>query len=115
GFGKDDASHPRLLLEELPAELEPLLRLRAVAGDDVLQLVPVGLGVLPDPVARLSQLRIRNRESELPDLRHVAVEELLPRLLVSLRLDPPDVHRVVVLRDRVAVELHQRSPPTVER
>src|SRR5919204_5502562 len=84
GFGQSDRAHPLLLLEEPPAELEPLLRLRAVAGDDVLELVPVGLGVLPHAVVVLAQRRVGHREAELPDLRDVAVEELLARLLVPL-------------------------------
>src|SRR5438132_5612539 len=54
-------------------------------------------------------------EPELEDLRHVAVEELLSRLLVSLRFDPPLEHRVVLGGDRIPVELHQRSPPAVQR
>src|SRR6266699_2703167 len=83
-----------------------------MSGDDALELVPVGLAVLPHAVTRLPQLRIGNAEPELPDLRDVPVEELLARFLVALRLDPPDVHRIVFLVDRVAVELHQRSPPT---
>src|SRR6478609_8219046 len=62
-----------------------------------------------------AQLRVWHRESQLPDLWHVAVEELLPRLAVPLRLDPPQVHRVLVGWDRVAVEMHQRAPPAVQR
>src|SRR5947207_15481335 len=90
-------AHPPLLLEEPAAEGEPLLGFRAVAGDDVLELVPVRLGVLPDPVVALAQLGVGNLEPELADLRHVPVEELLPGLLVPLRLDPPQVHRILVL------------------
>src|SRR6266511_2467704 len=115
GFGQHDRAHPRLLLEHPPTQFESLLRLRTVPRDDAFQLVPVRLAVLPHPVVVLAQLRIRNRQAELPDLRHVAVEELLPRLLVALRLDPPDVHRVVLGGDRIAVELHQRSPPARQR
>src|SRR2546430_7290278 len=71
--------------------------------------------VLPHSVVVLPQPGIGDRKAQLPDLRDVPVQELLARLLVSLGLDPPDVHRIVLLVDRVAVELHQRSPPTVER
>src|SRR5205814_6880690 len=110
-LGEDGSPHPGILLARPPPQLEPLRRLRAVAGDDMLQLVPVGLGVLPDPIVALAQLGVGDGQAELPDLRHVAVEELLPSLLVALRLDPPDVHRIVVARDRVAVELHQWAPP----
>ena len=35
------------------------------------------------PVVVLAQLRVGHRQAELPDLRHVAVEELLARLLVA--------------------------------
>src|SRR5262249_8083322 len=80
-YGETRVPHPLLLLEEAAAEREPLLGLRAVAGDDVLELVPVGLGVFPDAVVAAAQLRVRHRESELPDLRYVPVEEPLPRLL----------------------------------
>ena len=65
--------------------------------DDVLQLVPVRLRELPGAVVVLAQLRIGHRQAELPDLRHVAVEELLARLAVPLALDPPDVHGVLFL------------------
>ena len=87
-----------------------------MAGDDVAQHVPVGLGV--DPAIRclvLSKRRVGDLEAELADLRDVAVEELLSRLLVPLALDPPDEHRVLFGRDRVAVEMHERLPPAVER
>src|SRR5438270_4483962 len=97
------------------AEREPFLRLRAVTGDDVLELVPIGLGVLPHAVVALAELRVVQLEAELEDLRHVAVEELLARLLVALRLDPPLEHRVLAGWDRVAVELHERAPPSIER
>ena len=80
-----------------------------------MQPVPVGLGVLPDAVVAAAELRVGERQAELPDLRHVALEELLARLLVRLALDPPVDHRVVLGRDRVAVEHHQRLPPAVER
>src|SRR6185503_13611073 len=40
GFGEHDLPHPRFLVEHAPAQIEPLLRLRPVPGDDVLQLVP---------------------------------------------------------------------------
>src|ERR671928_169954 len=63
----------------------------------------------------LERLRVGHCQPELPDLRHIAVEELLPRLVVALALDPPDVHRVLVGGDRVAVELHQRAPPAIQR
>src|SRR5436190_859446 len=63
----------------------------------------------------LAQLGIGDGQPELRDLRHVAVEELLPRLVVALALDPPDVHRILVGWNRVPVELHQRAPPAVER
>src|SRR5439155_19456520 len=108
-------AYPPLLLEEAAAEREPLLCPRPVSRHDVLELVPVGLAELPLAVVALAQLRIRHRQPELPDLGNVAVEELLPRLAVPLRLDAPQVHRVLVLRDRVAVELHERPPPPVER
>src|SRR5947209_8773018 len=97
------------------AEGEPFLRLRAVTGDDMLELVPVGLGVLPDAVVALAELRVVQLEAELEDLRHVAVEELLARILIALRLDPPLEHRVDVGGNRVPVELHERPPPPVER
>src|SRR6476646_9434212 len=80
---------PLLLVEEAAAKLEPLLRARPVPGDDRLQLGPVGLAVLPDAVVRTAQVRVGHRQAELPDLRHVSLEELLPRLLVALCLDPP--------------------------
>src|SRR4029453_18540781 len=92
-------AHPRGVFPRAATEVEPVLRSRAVAGDDTAELVPVRLSVLPHALVVLAQLRIRNREPELPDLRDVAVEELLPRLFVALRLDPPDVHRVLVLCD----------------
>src|SRR5206468_3814920 len=57
----------------------------------------------------------QNGEAELPDLRYVAVEELLARLLVRLALDPPFDHRILGRFDRVAVEVHERRPPAVER
>src|SRR5207244_10451660 len=60
---------------------------RPVPGDDALELVPVRLAVFPDAVVALAQLRVGNREAELEDLRHVAVEELLPRLLVDRKSD----------------------------
>ncbi len=76
-------AHPLLLLEEAAPEREPL---GSCVGPwpvtTLLQLVPVGLGVLPDAVVALSQLRVGDVEAELADLRHVAVEELLARLLV---------------------------------
>src|SRR4029453_1268134 len=101
GFGEHDLTHPRLLLEEASTEREPLGRLRAVSGDDALELVPVRLGVLPHAVVVLAELRVRNRQPELPDLWDVPVEELLARVLVGLRLDAPEDHRVVLGRDRV--------------
>src|SRR5438046_10573073 len=113
-LGQHGAPYPGVLLASRPPQLQPLGRLRPVACHDMLELVPVRLGVLPDPVVPLAQPWIGNRQPELPDLRHVAVEELLPRLLVALRLDPPDVHGVVLARDRVAVERHQGAPPAVE-
>src|SRR5207253_6360377 len=70
---ENDAPDPRRVLARTAAQVEPILRLRTVAGDDPLQLVPVGLGVLPDTVVVLAQLRVRNREAQLPDLRHVPV------------------------------------------
>src|SRR5439155_14767520 len=100
---------PGRVLTRLAAQVEPVGRLRPVPGDDVHQLVPVGLGVVPAAgLLVLAQLWIRHRQAELPDLRHVAVEELLPRLVVALALDPPDEHRILFAGDRVAVELHQR-------
>src|SRR5262249_11342717 len=113
--GEDGFAHPLLLVEEATAKRESLLGLRAVASDDVLELGPVGLGVLPDAVVAPAQLRVGNGEAELADLRAVPLEELLARLLVPLRLDPPQVHRILVGGDRVPVELHQRAPPAVER
>src|SRR5205807_6454599 len=97
------------------ARVEPVGRLRAVARDDMAQLLPVGLGVLPDSLVALAQLRVRDGQAQLPDLGHVAVEELLPRLLVPLALDPPDEHRVLLAPDRVAVDLHPRAPPARDR
>src|SRR5207245_11344177 len=98
GLGENDGAHPGFLLQERPAELEPLLRLRPVARDDVLQLVPVRLAVLPDPIVVLPQLRIRHGQAELPALRHVPVAELLACLLVPLRLAAPGVQRMLLLR-----------------
>ena len=112
---ENGVAHPLLLLEEAAAEVEALRGAWAVAGDDALQFLPVGLAVLPHAVVVSAQLRIGNRQPELEDLRHVALEELLPRLFVALRLDPPQEHRVVLGRNRVPVELHQRAPPSVER
>src|SRR5205085_313388 len=115
GLREHDRPNPRLLLEEPSAELESLLALRAMAGDDVAQLVPVGLRVLPDAVVPPAELRIGKLEPELEDLRDVPLEELLARVLVPLALDAPDVHRILIRRDRVAVELHQWPPPAVDR
>src|SRR5207237_9161695 len=109
-----DLPYPGGVVRRLAAQVEAVGGARAVARDDVAELVPLGLGVLPHVVVALPQCRVRHLEPELPDLRHVAVEELLPRLLVALALDPPDVHRVFLARDRVAVELHQRPPPARE-
>src|SRR5262249_48674502 len=53
--------------------------------------------------------------AELTDLRDVALEELLARLLVPLTLDPPDEHRVLLGRNRVPVEVHERLPPAIKR
>jgi hypothetical protein len=86
-----------------------------VAGDDRRQLVPVGLRVLPRAVVGAPELRVGERQAELPHLRHVALEELLARLLVALALDPPLHHRILVGRNRVPVEHHERLPPAVER
>src|SRR5207244_1165789 len=105
-LGQHDVAYPRALLPPKTPELEPLRGPRAVSRDDVPELVPVGLGVLPDAVVALAQLCVGHRQPELPDLRDVPVEELLPRLLVPLRLDPPPDDRVVVRRNRVAVEHH---------
>src|SRR5439155_3171691 len=112
---ENGVAYPLLLLDEAAAEHEPLRGARPVTGDDALQLVPVRLGVFPHAVCVLVQLRVRDRQPELEDLRHVPVEELLARLLVPLRLDPPLEHWVLLGGDRVAVELHQWSPPAVER
>src|SRR5919109_374838 len=104
------------MLAAAPPEVDALLRGGAVAGDDGAQLLPVGLG--EEPAAALLVLAKRgvgDLEAELPDLRHVAVEELLASVLVALALDPPDVHRVLLRRDRVAVEVNERLPPAVER
>src|SRR5829696_2925156 len=114
-FGEDGAADPLGLRARGLAQLQPLLRHRAVTGDDVFELVPVRLGELPDAVVVLAQLRVRNGQPQLPDLRDVAVEELLARLAVALALDPPDIHRVVLGRNRVPVELHERPPPPVQR
>src|SRR4051794_24598989 len=85
--------HPGGVLARLAAEVEPVLGLRPVPGDDAHQLVPVRLGVEPAAgLLVLAQLRIGHGQAELPDLRHVAVEELPPRLVVALALDPPDEH-----------------------
>ena len=87
-----------------------------MAGDDRPQLLPVGLGVEPAVGFHvLAQARVGDLEPQLADLRHVAVEELLARILVRLALDPPDVHRVFLGRDRVSVEVHEGLPPAVER
>ena len=62
-----------------------------------------------------AELRVRQRQAELPDPRHVDRQELLAELLAGLRLDPPvevAVLRAVAAR---AVHLHQRAPPAVER
>src|SRR6266498_3793638 len=113
---KDGVPHPGCLLARPAPEAQSLLRLRPVARHDVLELVPVGLRILPDAVVvALAEPRVGHRQPELPDLRHVAVEELLARILVGLALDPPAVHRIVLRRDRVPVELHQRPPPTGHR
>src|SRR6266536_1068715 len=103
-FRDDDLAYPRRVLAGSPSQVQAVLRPRTVSGDDALELVPIGFGVLPYAVVRLAQLRVGNGETELPDLRHIAVEELLARFLVVLRLDPPDVHRILVARDRVPVE-----------
>src|SRR6478735_10774366 len=100
---KQRVADPLLLLEVPPTELEPVLRARPVPGYDRLELGPIGLGVLPHALVVSAQVRVRHRQAELPDLRHVPLEELLPSLLVALRLDPPEVHRILVARDRVAV------------
>src|SRR3954469_14541147 len=86
--GEHCATNPLVLVAGRAPQPEPLLRLRPVPGDDVLQLVPVGLRELPDAVLDLAQVWVRNGQPELPDLRDVAVQELLPRLAVSLALDP---------------------------
>jgi len=90
--------------------------MKPVPGHDRAQPFPVGLGV--EPAAALLVLAkggIRDLETEFTDLRHVPVEELLTGLLVPLALDAPDVHRVLVGGNRVAVEVHERLPPAVER
>ena len=61
-FGKNDAAHPLGLVPSRAPQAEPLFGLRAVAGDDVHELVPVGLAELPDPVIVLAQLRVGNRQ-----------------------------------------------------
>src|SRR5436309_15621039 len=86
GASRQRLAHPAPLLEEAAPQLEALGRAGAAAGHDRLQLVPVGLRVLPDAVLPSLQLRVGHGEAELPDLRHVALEELLARLLVPLRL-----------------------------
>src|SRR3954470_21314786 len=83
-LGEHDVAHPRRVLARLAPQVEPVLRLRPVAGHDAARLVPVGLAVFPDAVIVLAQLRVRHGQTELPDLRHVAVEELLTRFLVAL-------------------------------
>src|SRR3954452_4046464 len=108
-------ANPLLLVEEAAREVEPLLRTRTVAGDHRLELRPVGLAVGPHAVVGAPQVRVRHRQAELPDLRHVPLEELLACLLVPLGLDPPDEHRILLARNRVPVELHQRPPPPVQR
>src|SRR5581483_12471985 len=99
-FGEDRVTHPGGLVPREAPELEALGGLRPVPGHPRPQLVPVGLRVLPDAVVALALRGIRHRQPELPDLRHVPVEKLLPRLLVPLRLDPPLDDRVVLRVDR---------------
>src|SRR5205814_5261 len=84
--------HPGRARERITPEGQPLLRARPVSRDDASELVPVRLPVLPHAVVALAQLRVGHLEAELPDLRDVAVEELLARLLVALALDPPVPH-----------------------
>src|SRR6185503_10173331 len=98
---EQDRPDPGRVLTRLAPQIEPVLGLRAVPGDDRLELVPVGLGVVPAAgLLVLAQLGVGHRQAELPDLRHVAVEELLARLVVALALDPPEEHRVLFAGDR---------------
>src|SRR5262249_37954947 len=101
-FGEDRLPHPGRLVARDPAKLEPLGRPRPVTGHAGAQLLPVRLGVLPAPLVAPTQLWIGNGQAELPDLRDVPLEELLPRLLVALRLDPPLDDRVVFSGNWVA-------------
>src|SRR3954469_17169954 len=113
---EDGLAHPRRVLAVEPSELEPVLRPRAVARDDRSKLVPVRLGVRPDLGCLIqAQLRVRNRQAELPQAWDVDRQELLAQLFGRLGLDPPvevTVLRAVATR---TVHLHERSPPPVER
>src|SRR6185312_12335579 len=81
-LGEHRARDPVDLRARELAERDPLGRRGPVPRDDRLELLPVGLGVGPDAVLAALELRIRQREAELPDLGDIPLEELLARLLV---------------------------------
>src|SRR6185369_15572654 len=111
-------AHPGTILPGVAARLHPLLGDGAFAAHDRVEFLPVDLAEVVAVLLLVPLERgVGNLEAEEVSLRHRDVDELLPKLVIGLALDPP-AHRLRGVR-AVGIgrtEHHQaRPPPAVER
>src|SRR5262245_1265477 len=111
-------AHPASFFVRLPACRHALRVARSVAGDHVVELLPVDLAMPVVTGFRIpAQIGIRHLQAEVVSLRNGDVDELLAQLVVAEAFDLPSHGLRAVLRVRVARTKHheRRPPPAIER
>src|SRR6266481_10225505 len=98
GIGLRRLAHPGAFVVRLASRREPVAVARAVAGQHLLEFIPVDFAVFP--VSRrlvLLHAGIGNRKPQILRLRHRGIDEFLPQLVIGEALDLPFGRGVAVL------------------
>src|SRR5579872_1248078 len=113
GVSRRCLAHPGAVFMRLAPRRDPVAIARAVAGEHLLELIPVDRAIFP-MTGRFIQFHvvIGNDKAEILRLRHRRIDEFLTQLVVGKALDLPPGRGVPMLARIVGrAEHHQHRPP----
>src|SRR5712664_1930504 len=80
-------AHPRAFVVSLAPRRQPVAVARAIAGEHLIEFVPVDRAVFPMPGLILFHAGIGNCQSQILRLRHRRIDEFLSQLVIGEALD----------------------------